>query len=349
MAKIQSSAPADGIAFALGGLGGSNAHGAGFLQAARDAGVRPAMISCTSGTILWVAHYLAGDDLVAVMRRMAEESNLLPAPWQDFNSVWLTATGLPGIFRPAWPEYWLRWFTPPAEPTPKALTDRMLPAQMWVPTRPPEFFGFVAQTLRASDVGVVFNSYNPQLAVEYLYINEALRQTLHVEYGDSSDAGAVYRPITPEAVEASLWLFGYGYGRNFEGEVLVDGAYHRQFILSELCEGPRTSKPGVLYVVRPQNLRWLGSLPGNQFEQQDLQTELFFNASYVEQTSRIELINRLVRQGKLKDGYREVSLQTLEIDLQRGFFEYFVEKQEVFDQARARGQVLLAAPQRAAA
>ena len=48
----------NGIGFALGGLAGNNAHGAGFLQAALDTRVTPEMISCTSGQLLWVWYYL---------------------------------------------------------------------------------------------------------------------------------------------------------------------------------------------------------------------------------------------------------------------------------------------------
>ena len=46
------------VAFALGGLAGNNAFGAGFLQAALDLGLAPDMISCTSGQIHWVREYL---------------------------------------------------------------------------------------------------------------------------------------------------------------------------------------------------------------------------------------------------------------------------------------------------
>jgi hypothetical protein len=64
--------------FALSGLGGNNAHGAGFLAAAQDVagpeGDRPAlfsdlkMITCTSGTIASVAAYLQGQDLRAMVQ-----------------------------------------------------------------------------------------------------------------------------------------------------------------------------------------------------------------------------------------------------------------------------------------
>ena len=39
------------VAFAMGGLAGNNAHGAGFLQAALERRIQPKMISCTSGQI----------------------------------------------------------------------------------------------------------------------------------------------------------------------------------------------------------------------------------------------------------------------------------------------------------
>ena len=47
------------IAFALGGLAGNNAYGAGFLHAALHCDAKPAMITCTSGQIYWVAEYLS--------------------------------------------------------------------------------------------------------------------------------------------------------------------------------------------------------------------------------------------------------------------------------------------------
>ena len=50
------------IAFALGGLAGANAHGMGFLSAARKLGVEPDIVSCTSGMIYWYWRWLEGDD-----------------------------------------------------------------------------------------------------------------------------------------------------------------------------------------------------------------------------------------------------------------------------------------------
>ena len=48
------------LAFALAGLGGFNAHGAGFLQAARDNNIEPDLVTATSGQIVVLAAYLKG-------------------------------------------------------------------------------------------------------------------------------------------------------------------------------------------------------------------------------------------------------------------------------------------------
>lgn len=47
------------IAFSLGGVGGNNGFGAGFLQQAIDSSVVPQIIACTSGQVYWVAEYLS--------------------------------------------------------------------------------------------------------------------------------------------------------------------------------------------------------------------------------------------------------------------------------------------------
>ena len=49
------------LAFALAGLGGFNAHGAGFLAAAARWGVTPDLVTATSGQILVLADWLRGE------------------------------------------------------------------------------------------------------------------------------------------------------------------------------------------------------------------------------------------------------------------------------------------------
>ena len=127
----------NGIGFALGGLAGNNAHGAGFLQAALDTRVTPEMISCTSGQLLWVWYYLRlldNDNTVSgdgtLERRFQDELDKLsplalifdavPTPWppteefvrraadlsrdwpfaRDFTWWWLTLFGKKDRYQP---------------------------------------------------------------------------------------------------------------------------------------------------------------------------------------------------------------------------------------------------------
>ena len=64
------------IAFALGGIGGSNAHGVGFLHAAAKEGIRPTYLSCTSGMIYWTWRWLEDCDLEQEFTNSANE------PWR---------------------------------------------------------------------------------------------------------------------------------------------------------------------------------------------------------------------------------------------------------------------------
>ena len=323
------------VAFALGGLGGGNAFGAGFLAAAQARNIKPVAISCTSGMIIWTAHFLAGDDLREKLREQLAEMPKAPES-APFGNQWMLAKGLPGVFRPAMPEYWERWsfLTPFSQP--KEWADRLLPAQTWVPTRSPEYFKFVADTLANSEVVVMFNAFCPPTGQEILFINAAGCAALGVNWHDQTP-DTIYLPITAEGVEAALHLYSYGYERTYFGMNLIDGAYHRQFILNELCDMAPDYKPATIWVVRPQNSRWIGEMPENYFEQRDMETEIGMNSSYAMQVARIELLNELVTSGAMKDeALRPIQLEPFQFVGKRGYFDYFIESEHVFDTAYHR-------------
>jgi len=400
-------------AFAIGGLGGNNAHGAGFLTAAQelqdqrgqalgdgvgqealDGGSTPPrervrrrilpeleFVSCTSGAIATTATYLRGGDIREQTERGIEAvervSRLPRNGWaDDWRGLVVTLlTGVPSVFGPYAEAYrrhlWrrLRGFLDPrsrfflAVPTtPEDLYDLVLPAAMFVPKRAASFFDETAQVFTdpGHGVGVAFNAFDPATGLEQLYVNEAALNRIAAHYDPSCDYGrthrhTVYRPITPEAVRAALWLVGYGFPADRLGpDQLVDGAYARSMILSELTGSQR------IYAVKPTNDRWIGRLPQNAFEVQDMQTEFWWEASYREQARLIDTINDLQAAGRLTkpvkpgepvgDGrigpvrrkrYRAVELVPVEIEMQRGFFDYFVEDRGVFTAAYAQSLQLL--------
>jgi hypothetical protein len=334
------------IAFALGGLAGANAHGMGFLQAARKLGVEPDLVSCTSGMIYWFWRWLEKKDLEAELKAAIAAAAPFPIPAVNW---WYTLTqGLAGVFRPAQQEFWRRLFSLPVHATMDGMLDRLLPAQMWVPTRPKADFESIAACFNAWPKPIFFNSFSPRSGNEYLHMNPPAR-TLYDRQQQRReklrphrhhDTAARLRTHVPEvvpadidaaAVDDALWLTWYGFDRpdgRVDRDRKIDGAYARQFILSEL------SAADILFMARPQGSRFLGALPGNYFAVQDLQTELWFNGSYTQQLARIDLMNRLVHNGALaSDDYHEVKLVPVEIEVQRGYFAYFVEGADVFHRA----------------
>ena len=368
------------LAFALSGLAGNNAYGAGFLAAAQEIAGRDhpelypglKMITCTSGTIAGVAAFVARQDLRTMVQAGIDAVNratwLPPEHWADPARLWLITgwTGIPGIFGPyiqAVGEHVHAQATatatgarPPLPPMPQEWVNTILPARMFVPARPESDFEKWAGLFNQADVGIAFNSFDPSAGQEYLYVNKPGMKLISqhhdpgARYGSTRKA-STYKPIDAAAIRKALWLFWYGFDRPGQH---VDGAYARSVILNE------ATFADMIYVVKPVNHRWIGPLPQNAFEVLDMQTELWMGTSYRQQRHQIDLINHLLADGRLLDAeharngaqatagqaassppaparhlkeYHHVELVPVEIQVQRGFFTYFVEDIDVFDEA----------------
>jgi hypothetical protein len=351
--------------FAISGLGGNNAYGAGFLAAVQEAtgrrgvttGLYPGleMISCTSGAIASTATYLSGGDLRAQVKagiNAVDRATWLPRDaWADplRQSLITGVTGLPGVFgsytkavaEHLWAESMALVTTGrPMFPTPEKVIDMFLPARMFIPERPQEQFAAWARTFNEAEIGIAFNSYDPAMGQEYLYVNDAGLDKIRGHHDCQARYGgerkrSIYRPITSEGLQEALWLFWYGFDAP---EQHVDGCYARSIILNELTFAEQ------IYAVKPINDRWIGPLPKNMFDVLDMQTELWMGTSYRLQRHQIDLINHLIADGRLgpptdalpatrRKNYHPVELVPIEIETQRGFFTYFVEEMDVFDAA----------------
>jgi hypothetical protein len=313
------------IAFALGGLAGNNAHGAGFLYAAAKRGLKPKMISCTSGQIAWLYYYLqsGSGDLREVFERDVAEMHR----WQNINLDYtqLVLGGKQGVFRPAFPEYPFDL----ARNMIQAYSDmlrqqgnvfwmetmlRTLPGRMLVPTLDQDRLDHISQAFTNSKIGIAFNSYDPQHGQEVVHLNQAARDMLAPDKrayqpGDASKHRGErtrYEDITQQAVLDGLWIYQYGFDK--PGSNFVDGAYYRQIMLTEL------TRVNTIFAVRPISSRWLGetssvnmslptapnrtgkpALPRSAIGIEDLKTEVNFNGSYAGERAQIALINKLVQ------------------------------------------------------
>lgn len=360
------------VAFAMGGLAGNNSHGAGFLQAALDRDIRPVMISCTSGQILWVSRYLQLQDeksrLKTDLREMLRDDIRAVNPTGNVNFALasLALFGKPGVCVPARNEYirdmidnawdaWRHLCTRPHEVLLMQEWLELFPCRQLVPDFPREFFEKIANVFNQaslpqenggerSPVGIAFNSYNPRSGEEYVYLNNQARDLLHAKSrsgkrkydpGRQSDyrSRTFYQDLDAQAVCDALRLYQYGFDRKAAG--IVDGAYFRGVILSELAVADR------IFCVRPINHLWQGELPRNYPELEDLKTEIGFDGAYCGERYQIELINKLLDKLNSADDdkYHHIDLQELEIRQPRGYFDYLFESEQVFtDSYRAAMQ-----------
>jgi hypothetical protein len=329
-------------AFALAGLGGLNAHGAGFLAAASECKVVPDLVTATSGQIIVLAEWLQGKDLEESLVNAKLEHN-------SFAQLAIAFTGDPGIFRPAYLEAMRRWWSPPSsEKNPfEALFDRLLPAQMYVPTRGPADFETIARALNNAtggdgrEIGIVFNAYNLKTGQAVLFGNDKARRlwprekriqhatpSVDVRSSRGGREELALAPITAQAVESALWLSLYGFDHLPQPD-LMDGAYHRACLVSELHEFDR------IFVARPLAQGWIGKAPSNWFEVQDWQTEMWFSAGYKAEVRTLRQINGLVAEGRLGAPYKHVELIEIAPPTPVGFFNYFIERRSVYDRAYA--------------
>lgn len=342
--------PSTSRGLALGGLAGNNAHGAGVLQAALECDRPPVMISCTSGQIHWLCRYLGclkQKKREGLLRDLLVEdlAAVSPTGMESVDAAVLSVEGRRDVFRPALLEFPLNAVSNLTRALAKIVTDaskdwhalfsthrefaRVFPSQLLVPLFPNEFFRDASEALNGADgIGIVFNSYDVHGGEERVYCNERARDLLGITFGsrNSYRRGTVYQRITPDAVREGLWIYEYGEPPSVGA---IDGAYYRQIILSELAP------VHTIYVARPINSRWLGSFPKSWVGLQDLKTEVSFNGAYAGERDKIDLVNRYVSKETTPEGkeYHHINVVELEIQTQRGYFDYARESVNVFDLA----------------
>jgi len=300
----------DVIGVALGGVGGFNSHDAGVLKAMHDCDLKPDVITCTSGAIYWVYEYLTDPD--GIPRKVQIQADQV----RGSNVALVGITGIPGICIPAYPEYVTRWFKPPrARVSLREFWNRLLPAQMYRPARTKADFAAIADAFnKETSVAIVFNAYSISEGRETLFCNQPAFDFLDVSptTDDHHVTGRVsptqYRLIDAAAVESALWLVLYGFGHRYHGQVVIDGAYHRQLIMAEL------TRCDTVYAVKPQSDGWHAAPPANYFEVQDFNMEMWFNSAYA------------AEYAALKKDSPEIRIERITMNRPLGYFNYLVEK-----------------------
>jgi hypothetical protein len=216
-----------------------------------------------------------------------------------------------------------------------------------VPVRTEADFAAAAGAMNATPIGVVFNAYDLKSGTGVLYGNGPARAALpskksirnefavqaqqstakrDLRYAGNVEAERPILPITAEAVKSALWLSLYGFNHLPGGQ--MDGAYHRSSIISELHKFDR------IFAVRPLANGWRSHVPANWFEVQDWVYEMWFSVGYKAEVDALKRINDLITAGVITDPtYKKVQLVEIEPETPAGYFNYFVERAEVYDNA----------------
>jgi len=365
------------IAFAVGGLAGNNFFGAGFLQAALDAGIEPGIISCTSGQIYYVRRYLEarkqGNNSL-----LEQEINKQSIPLEQYKKSAELLFGMNPFMRPVYPADLMQDFAKNLLQTEQNLINKasqqsygnfatsysrqlmsMIPGRNLVPQFSVEFLEETANIFNdQQEIGIVFNSYDPQSGHEIIYCNEATRKKWEAvkfnEKGGEEDRTR-YESITAQSVMDALWVYQYGFDKSvhplypkINKNARFDGAFCRQVLLRELVWANK------IYAVRPISYYWVGELPYSWMEIEDLKIETMFNSAYRGERDKIYLINKLIRKAKEKsiklpdylEKYQEIHLIEINMSTQEGYLEYLSENKSLFDQARQKALVEFAKSER---
>jgi hypothetical protein len=215
---------------------------------------------------------------------------------------------------------------------------RMMPARSLVSQDlilHPELFKEISDLFNddSHGIGIIFNAYDFVEGHEHVFMNrKAAELTGHTPGTNSNSREWVrYRAITPEAVRDALRLYEYGF--DLPGN-LIDGAYLRGIILNEIPHA--NNGISTIVVGRPLTSRWLGDAPSSLTELRDMQTEVNFHGSYLGEKGHIELINQLIASNHPvppPSGATHIDFLEVEMDRQRGWWEYVLECEDVFNSA----------------
>ncbi|MGZ4161496.1 MAG: hypothetical protein ACXVNF_11995, partial [Neobacillus sp.] len=299
---------------------------AGALQTLRKEVVKPDLISATSGAIL-SAYYFLQKDPNAIEKHYEEyfrsEENGIPTFFKFMQYAYL---GIPNKFSPNY----LNIFERLRDNWPFLKLEEWInfcfPNKIYKSEFPQQFFDDIANFFSTNDeVGIIMNAYNVNNDQAVLYVNERALNTVELTKRGNFEV----KPITPDGVRACLQLLQYG---DFKGE--YDGAYQYNPVLFPLVVADEI----ILVTVAPLG-KSLDPID-NFFDIEDFKLKMLFKNALFAELNDISRINKLIGHGnklvrpesenKPYKEYKPIKVQTIQPTIHRGFFEYFVETREFY-------------------
>ena len=347
------------IGLVLGGLGGFNSISAAFLQAVVDRNVKFDAISCTSGAILTVSQMLQQKSLRDYIKDLAEVTHPIPEKWistakkYDASEMVKMANFFAFLEKSHW-----KWRKPNfldfqkkyIEKSSHLMTaamngklnfdimldtyfDLVAPAQKLIPSQDTDGLNALFQIIQNAQIPILLNSLDLRSGKDIVHINKngQNKKIEGMKVIDLVKANTFCKveDLKMSDVLTALWLYQFGFkDKNNKDMDIIDGAYHRQFIMKELAWCDK------LVVVRPQEANWVGPLPDNEIAVQDFMIETWFNSAFTAELSHIKTINKHIKEKRLLESieYNHTDIEIFSTKAQFSSFEYFVESLELFDE-----------------
>lgn len=304
------------LALAIQGIGGMNAFAAGVLYEFRKNKIVPELISATSGAIISTYLYLDPDPeaIHQYFEDITKEvRDYIPDELQFMKNVMF---GIPGKFRPVYPVERIAENIPFSEP--KQWVNFFFPAKVFQPTYPDSYFEKVADRFSSSSIGIIINAYHYEKDKAILYVNKAALKKTDLELGETKDY--IVKEMSADGVRNSLQLLQYG-DRNGE----YDGAYQYNPVLGPLKKASKI----ILITVEPIE-KSLNKIE-NYFDVQDFLLKMLFKNALHAELANMRLINKLINDRIITHKkYHLIDIQIIQPTTYRGYFDYFVEEYEFF-------------------
>ncbi|MEI6628218.1 MAG: hypothetical protein WCN27_02260 [Alphaproteobacteria bacterium] len=322
------------FALTLQGIGGMNSFSAGVLSHLRKENIKPKMVSVCSGAIASLYHYLDEDE--NMLEQVYKKNNknhvkhVISKEMQGMvHFAKAVSFGIPEKFRVISPWEKMKDLQISDLFNPFSLMKVTSPAQIFESEHKDEFFEDVAERFCKSDISIITNAYNYETGKAVIFLNPTAEKTLKdTRFKIGNEEGFSVKEICPDAIRGALQLIQFGL---YKG--MLDGAYQHNPFLSPLKIMHKIFLVTVVPISKP--LKPLETT----YDIEDFKTKMLFLNSIFSDISNIDLINLLIDTKIIThEKIHKIDLKILEPSVQKGFFDYFVEDVEMFNDGLQKAQ-----------
>lgn len=311
------------LAIALQGISGMNFFASGVLEEFNRNKIKPDIISASSGAIVSAYHFLYPEE--DIIRFNQYFSSGYGAGFDRVNLVLALMFGKRKVFRPVYP--WEKWMKEFPFEKPEKWINFCFPAQSHVPLFPKDIFETIAAGFEASETGILINAYDYINDKAIVYINSAAREKIGEKLSYYNEI--VIKSMSVQGVIASMQFLQFG---DFQGQ--YDGSYQYNPLLYPLVIADH-----IILVTAQPFKKALKERLGSIFDQEDFKLKMLYKNSLYAQLNQIQLINKLVRKKLLPPEYKDVTINIIQPSMDRGYFDYYIESQEFFDEGVEQAQI----------